>query len=322
MTTRFEYPFQSRYAVVEGVRLHYLDEGTGPVIWLMHGMPMWSYVWRNVIPPLVVAGYRCFVPDLMGFGLSDKPSDEKAHTLQRHVALISGLIKQLGLTDIIVAGQDWGGPIALRYAIENKHNVTALVIFNTFVERFPKNQHERLARDIITCPLPRVYTLLFKSGTFSSFVVRRLDVFRSFVWLKWRSGNPSKALGAGFRRPVDLRAMAEYRRPHDTPAKRAGIAAFAKLIPDHVTHRNAEYIDAIRREITGWQIPALVIWPDGDMAWKPDEGERIASLIPDSEFYLVRNAGHYQQEDAGAEIASCIIQFLDTRVNRRGSNER
>jgi haloalkane dehalogenase len=314
MSERFEYPFQSHYAVVDGARLHYLDEGAGSVIWLMHGMPMWSYVWRKLIPPLVAAGYRVFAPDLMGFGLSDKPPEEKAHTLQRHVALMTGLIEQLGLKDMVVAGQDWGGPIALRYAIEHKSNVSALIIFNTFVERFPQNQRERQARDIITCPLPRVYTFLFKNRVFSSFVARHLDIFRSFVWLKWRSGNLSKALGAGFRRPVDPGAMAEYRMPHDTPAKRAGIAAFAKLIPDHANHPNAGYVDDIRKQLTGWRIPVLVIWPDGDMAWKPDEGARIASLVPESEFCLVRNTGHYQQEDAGAEIASHVIRFLDARV--------
>jgi len=316
MTGRFEYPFRSHYATVDGVRLHYLDEGTGPAIWLMHGMPMWSYVWRKLIPPLVASGYRVFAPDLMGFGLSDKPVGEGAHTLKRHEALMTGLIEQLGLKDIIVAGQDWGGPIALRYAIRNKDNVRALVVFNTFVERFPKNQRERKARDIITRPLPRAYTFLFKNGAFSSLMARRLDVFRAFVWLRWRTGNPSKSLGAGFRRPVDPRVMAEYRRPHDTPAKRAGIAAFAKLIPDHADHPNAACIDEIRRQLTGWRIPMLVIWPDGDMAWKPDEGQRIARLVPDSEFHLVHHAGHYQQEDAGEEIASRMIRFMDTRVAR------
>ncbi|HEX5636363.1 MAG TPA: alpha/beta fold hydrolase, partial [Gammaproteobacteria bacterium] len=175
---RYQYSFQSRYINVDGVKLHYLDEGNGPVIWLMHGMPMWSYVWRKIIPPLVAAGYRCFVPDLMGFGLSDKPEEESAHNLQRHVSLMTGMINQLGLKDLIIAGQDWGGPIALRYAIGNKTNVKALVIFNTFVERFPENQRERRERDIITCPLPRIYTFLFKNGAFSSFVVQRLDVFR------------------------------------------------------------------------------------------------------------------------------------------------
>jgi haloalkane dehalogenase len=314
ISERFEYPFQSRYILVDGVRLHYLDEGTGPVIWLMHGMPMWSYVWRKIIPPLVAAGYRCFVPDLMGFGLSDKPEEEAAHTLQRHVSLMTGLISQLGLKNMIIAGQDWGGPIALRYAIEHKGNVQALVMFNTFVERFPQTQRERKACDIITSPLPRIYTLLFKNGSFSSFVVRRLDIFRSFVWMKWRGGNPSIMLGAGFRRPVDPRAMMEYRKPHEHAAKRAGIAAFARLIPDHADHPNASYVNDIRLQLTGWRIPALVIWPDGDMAWKPDEGVRIASLIPASEFYLVSNAGHYQQEDAADEISLRLIRFLDEHV--------
>ncbi len=313
--SRYQYPFQSRYATIDGVTLHYLDEGSGPVIWLMHGMPMWSYVWRKIIPPLVAAGYRCFVPDLMGFGLSDKPESEAEHGLQRHVYLMTKLIEQLGLNNIIVAGQDWGGPIALRYAIRHKENIRALIIFNTFVERFPQHQRERKAKDIITGPLPGIYRFLFKQGAFSSFVVRRLDVFRQFVWMKWRTGNPSKALGAGFRRPVNPSAMVEYRQPHDAPEKRAGIAAFAKLIPDSATHINAQYIDDIRREITGWNIPAMVIWPDGDMAWKPDEGERIATLIPQCEFYLVKNAGHYQQEDAAEEISLRMIRFLGERVN-------
>ena len=319
MAERFEYPFQSHYRNIEGVRLHYLDEGAGPVIWLMHGMPMWSYVWRKIIPPLVAAGYRCFVPDLMGFGLSDKPEAEHAHGLQRHVALMSKLIEQLGFKNLIIAGQDWGGPIALRYAIENKTNVSALIIFNTFVERFPQSQRERKRLDIITCPLPGIYTFLFKQGAFSSFVARRLDLFRSFVWLLWRRGNPSQLLGAGFRRPVDPRAMREYRAPHDTPARRAGIAAFAKMIPDCADHPNADYINEIRLQLTGWSIPLLVLWPDGDMAWKPDEGERIAALVPDSEFYLVRNAGHYQQEDAADEIAERILQFLQSRLKIQNS---
>ena len=137
MSARFEYPFKDRYAIVDGVRLHYLDEGQGPIVWLMHGNTSWSYLYRKMIPPLVQAGYRCFVPDLMGFGLSDQPEEESAYTLQRHVAQMTGLIAHLGLRDLVVAGHDWGGPIALRYAIEHRENVRALVLFNTFVQRFP-----------------------------------------------------------------------------------------------------------------------------------------------------------------------------------------
>lgn len=314
MTTRFEYPFTSRYATVDGVRLHYLDEGRGPPIWLMHGNTTWSYLYRKMIPPLVRAGYRCFVPDLMGFGLSDKPEDESAYSLQRHVLQMTQLVEHLGLHGLTVVGQDWGGPITLRYAIEHKDNIRALVLLNTFVERFPANGSERRERDIITCPLPPGFTFLFKGGAYSSFLVRRLDFFRKFVWLKWRTGNPSKLLGAGFRRPVDPRAMENYSMPHDTPAKRAGLAAFPKLIPNRADHPNATCIDQIRRELETWNVPVTVIWPDGDMAWKPDEGARIAQMVPDGEFYLVHNAGHFLQEDAGGEVASRLIRFLNKRI--------
>jgi haloalkane dehalogenase len=311
---RFEYPFTSRYAIVDGVRLHYLDEGQGPPIWLMHGNTTWSYLYRKMIPPLVRAGYRCFVPDLMGFGLSDKPEDERAYSLQRHVLQMTQLIEHLGLRELTVVGQDWGGPITLRYAIEHKENIRALALLNTFVDRFPASEHERRKHDIITCPLPPGFTFLFKGGAYSSFLVRHLDFFRKFVWMKWRTGNPSKLLGAGFRRPVGPRAMENYLMPHDTPAKRAGLATFPKMIPNRADHPNAAYIDEIRRELETWNVPVSVIWPDGDMAWKPDEGARIAQMVPDGEFYLVRNAGHFLQEDAGDEVATRLIRFLDKRI--------
>ena len=314
MTVRFEYPFTSRYITVDGVRLHYLDEGKGPPVWLMHGNTTWSYLYRKIIPPLVRAGYRCFVPDLMGFGLSDKPEDEKDYSLPRHVLQMTQLIEHLGLRGLTVVGQDWGGPITLRYAIEHKENIRALALLNTFVQRFPANGRERREQDIITCPLPPGFTFLFKGGAYSSFLVRHLDFFRKFVWMKWRHGNPSKLLGAGFRRPVDPRAMENYWMPHDTPANRAGLAAFPKMIPNSTDHLNAKDIDEIRRELETWDIPVLVIWPDGDMAWKPDEGARIAQMVPDGEFYLVRNAGHFLQEDAGEEVATRILRFLDKRI--------
>jgi pimeloyl-ACP methyl ester carboxylesterase len=309
-TNLFEYPFESHYATVGGVKLHYLDEGHGPVIWLMHGNTSWSYLYRKMIPLLVNAGYRCFVPDLMGFGLSDKPNDESSYSLQRHISLMSGLIKQLELMDMVVVGHDWGGPISLRYAIEHKDNIRALVILNTFIERFPANERERKQQGIITGPLPSGFTFLFKGGAYSSFIVRYLDVFRKFVWLKWRTGNPSKLLGSGFRRPVNPRAIENYLKIHDKPAKRSGLVTFPKMIPNSANHPDAKYVDQIREELEHWNIPVQVIWADGDMAWKPDEGARIAQLVPNGYFYLVSNAGHFLQEDAGEEVAEQIIKFL------------
>lgn len=314
MPEYFAYPFKSHYATIDGVRLHYLDEGQGPVIWLMHGNTTWSYLYRKMIPVLVAAGYRCFVPDLMGFGLSDKPEKENSYSLQRHVSLMSGLITHLGLKDLITVGQDWGGPISLRYAIAHKDNIRALVILNTFIQRFPANERERKALNIITGPLPAGFPLLFKNGAFSRFLIKRLDIFRKFVWRKWRTGNPSVLLGAGFRRPVAPEVMRNYLMIHDTPAKRAGLASFPQMIPNHAEHPNSASIDEIRKELEHWQIPVQVIWSDGDLAWKPAEGALIAQLVPDGQFYLVRNAGHFLQEDAGEEVAEVIIRFLTNKV--------
>ncbi|MCB1754267.1 MAG: alpha/beta fold hydrolase [Gammaproteobacteria bacterium] len=314
MTSRFEYPFKSHFTTVDGIKIHYLDEGRGPVVWLMHGNTSWSYLYRRIIPILVEAGYRCFVPDLMGFGLSDIPEKESDYSLQKQVGLMSELIKRLELRNIVAVGQDWGGPISLRYAIEHKDNIKGLVILNTFIERFPSSRKERKEKNIITGPLPPGFTLLFKSGAYSSFLIRYLDLFRKFVWMKWRSGNPSILLGAGFRRPVDPRAMQNYLMIHDKPSKRAGLAVFPKLIPNHAEHPNAAYIDEIKKELEHWNLPVQLIWPDGDMAWKTDEGVRIAQQLPDAAFYLVQNAGHFLQEDAGEEVAGQLVSFLNSRV--------
>jgi len=129
---RFQYPFKENYHEVDGIRLHYVDEGSGPPILMVHGQPTWSYLYRKMIPPLVAAGYRCVAPDLMGFGLSDKPEDESAYSLQRHVGLVKGLVEKLELQGVTTVGQDWGGPISLRYAIDHQDNVRALVVLNTF----------------------------------------------------------------------------------------------------------------------------------------------------------------------------------------------
>lgn len=314
MDGRFQYPFKSRYATIDGVKLHYLDEGAGPTLWLMHGNTTWSYLYRKMIPILVEAGYRCFVPDLMGFGLSDIPGDEGAHSLPRHVALMTHLVEHLDLRDLTIMGQDWGGPITLRYAIEHRDNVRALVLLNSFVQRFPANEGERWACGIITGPLPTGFTFLFKGGAYSSFLVRRLDLFRKFVWRRWKTGNPSRLLGAGFRRPVDPRAMENYLFVHANAARRAALAAFPKMIPNCADHPNAAYIDEIRPVLERWQIPVLVVWPDGDVAWKADEGARIAQMVPDGEFHLVANAGHFVQEDAGEEVAHRVIRFLGSKV--------
>ena len=277
--------FEEHYEVIDGIRLHYVDEGSGPPILLVHGQPTWSYLYRKMIRPLVAAGYRCIAPDLMGFGLSDKPTDESAYTLGRHVELVTGLVEKLQLAGVTIVGQDWGGPVGLRYAIDHQDNVRSLVILNTLVK--------------IT-PVPLLFTFVFRNGGFSSFLVRRLDLFRKIIF---RRGWP-------FRRPLEAGVMEQYKMPHPTAASRAGIAAFPKMIPGNDRHPNAAYISQIDSVLGNWDVPVLVMFSDGDIAFKPTEGQRIAEMVPDGRFQVVRNAGHYLQEDAGEEIAQRMVTFL------------
>ncbi len=285
MTERFQSLFKENYEEIDGVRIHYVDEGSGPPILMVHGQPTWSYLYRKMIPPLVAAGYRCIAPDLMGFGLSDKPTDESVYTLRRHVELVTGLIGKLQLKGITTVGQDWGGPISLRYAIDHQENVRALVILNTLVK--------------IT-PVPLLFSLVFRSGGFSSFLIRRMDLFRKIAF---RRGWP-------FRRPIEARVMEQYKLPHPTATSRAGIAAFPKMIPGNDRHPNADYISEIDAVLREWDIPVLVMFSDGDIAFKVDEGRRIAESVPNGRFEIVRHAGHYLQEDAGEEIAERMVTFL------------
>ena len=277
--------FEEHYEVIDGIRLHYVDEGSGPPILLVHGQPTWSYLYRKMIRPLVAAGYRCIAPDLMGFGLSDKPTDESAYTLGRHLELVTGLVEKLQLAGVTIVGQDWGGPVGLRYAIDHQDNVRSLVILNTLVK--------------IT-PVPLLFTFVFRNGGFSSFLVRRLDLFRKIIF---RRGWP-------FRRSLEAGVMEQYKMPHPTAASRAGIAAFPKMIPGNDRHPNAAYISQIDSVLRNWDVPVLVMFSDGDIAFKPTEGQRIAEMVPDGRFQVVRNAGHYLQEDAGEEIAQRMVTFL------------
>ena len=285
MTERFEYPFKENYAEVDGIRLHYVDEGTGPPILMVHGQPTWSYLYRKMIPPLVAAGYRCVAPDLMGFGLSDKPTEESAYTLRRHVEVITGLVEKLNLQGVTILGQDWGGPISLRYAIDHQSNVRSLVILNTLVK--------------IT-PIPLFFSLMFRSGGFSSFLSRRLDLFRKMAF-------GGKLM---FKRPMDPRAKEQYKMPHQKAASRAGIAAFPKMIPTNADHPNATYITDIEDTLRVWDLPVLVMFSDKDLAFKVEEGQRIAAMVPNGRFQVVENAGHYLQEDAGLELAERMVRFL------------
>ncbi len=143
-----------------------------------------------------------------------------------------------------------------------------------------------------------MFKMLFQSGAFASFLIRRLDLFRRMMYR------------IGFKRSLDPRVMKQYRMPHPTAASRAGVAAFPKMLPLSTAHPNAQYINEIEGTLTTWDVPVQVMFSDKDMIFKVEEGQHIAGMVPNGRFQVVRNAGHYLQEDAGEEIAERMVTFL------------
>ena len=129
------YAFAPHYLVVDGVRVHYVDEddAAGAPVLLLHGEPSWSYLYRTMIPPLAAAGHRVIAPDLVGFGRSDKPASREDYTYQRHVDWMRGVLLGLDLRDVTLFCQDWGGLIGLRLAAEHEDRFARVVASNTFL---------------------------------------------------------------------------------------------------------------------------------------------------------------------------------------------
>src|SRR6266540_2978314 len=125
-----DFPFAPHYVELEGLRMHYLDEGRGEPILLLHGEPTWSFLYRRMIPPLRTR-FRCVAPDYIGFGRSDKWTDVAAYSFRAHYAMLERFVAALELRAITLVVQDWGGPLGLHYAVRHSEWIARLVILNT-----------------------------------------------------------------------------------------------------------------------------------------------------------------------------------------------
>ena len=139
-----DFPFEPHYVEVEGIKIHYLDEGSkdAEVILLMHGEPSWCFLYRHMIPLLVKSGYRIIAPDLVGFGRSDKPTEQSDHTYSKHVDWMTKIIKTLDIINITLFCQDWGSLIGLRLAIENQNRFIRIVLSNGGLPTGEQRMHE------------------------------------------------------------------------------------------------------------------------------------------------------------------------------------
>jgi pimeloyl-ACP methyl ester carboxylesterase len=142
---RAQWPWRPQFRRVNGWRMHYIDEGSGDPVVLLHGNPTWGFLWRDVIAPLLEAGHRVIVPDQIGFGLSEKPTREDAHSLDGHASNLTALMRQLDLRRITLVCHDWGGPTGLAFALANPDRIRALVIMSTWAWPLPPAEfHTRI----------------------------------------------------------------------------------------------------------------------------------------------------------------------------------
>ena len=275
-----DYAYEPRYLEQDGLRMHYLDEGSGTPVLMLHGEPTWAFLYRKLIPTVARAA-RVVVPDYFGFGRSDKPTRIEDYSYDFHCASIERLVEELDLRDMTVVVQDWGGPIGLRLAAERDDRVTRLVILNTGIGagRAPSDEWLR---------------------------------FREFVRRVGTDLVPGQLIQFTCVTELTDDVVEAYNAPFPTPESKAGVLAFPELVPTELDHPSAAKMIATRAALEKWFRPALVLFSDSDPIFTPAAAERMASWIPGAgPAEIVKGAGHFLQEEKGEEIAERIVRFLD-----------
>jgi haloalkane dehalogenase len=273
------YAFQPNYVDQDGLRMHYLDEGSGDPVLLFHGEPTWSFLYRKVIPPLARVA-RVLAPDYFGFGRSDKPVERDWYSYDSHYASIERFVDELDLRGLTLVVHDWGGPLGLRLAAERPERVERLVITNTglYAGRPPSDEWLR---------------------------------FREFVRRVGTELRPGQLVRITCMSEVPDDVVAAYDAPHPAPESKTGLLMFPELVPTEPGHPSAATMSRVRETVAGWRKPALVVFSDSDPIFSPRVGERFAELIPGAELgEPLTGAGHFLQEDKGEELGERIAGWL------------
>lgn len=269
------YPFADHWTRIEGSRVHFLDEGSGPPLLLLHGNPTWSFLYRRLILGLRDR-YRCIAPDYPGFGLS-RAAPGYTFTPAEHAVVVERLVTELDLDQVTMMVQDWGGPIGFHVAVRQPERFHAFVIGNTWA--WPKS-------DLGTQIFSRVL-----GGPLGRFLILQRNFFVESIL-------PRNVK----RTTLSSEVMEAYRGPFPDPESRRPTYVF----PREILGSRAFLAEVAAGLPTLSGRPALLVWPTRDIAFRAPERRRWEELFPGHETFMLNGAGHYIQEDAAPEIIAAI----------------
>ena len=270
------FPFESRWFTSSVGPVHYIDEGSGRTLLLMHGNPDWSFLYRKIVAALS-PNFRCVAPDYPGFGLSVHPAGY-GYTAAEHTGVIAELVDHLDLTDMVVMGQDWGGPIGLDIASRNPDRVHGLVMGNTWFWPADDRLTKVFSKSLGSRPMQRLIT---KRNIFVTTLMKR-----------------------ELRVKLSDKEFAHYTDVVPAPEWREGIAVFPKQLLD--AH---PWLGELEQRVatTLGDKPIVLIFGRKDPVLASDATiRRWRAQFPDATFIELPEAGHYIQEDAPDEIVEAI----------------
>ncbi len=274
-----DFAFEPSYRELDGLRLAHIDQGQGEPVVFLHGEPTWSFLWREVIPPVRDAGYRCIAPDLPGFGRSDKPVELGWYSYDRHYETVAELFERLDLSAATIVVHDWGGPIGLRVAVEHPDRVARMVVLDTGLF----TGHQKMTE---------------AWQAFRDFVERTEDLPVGFL-----------VRGACKRDPGD-RVIAAYDAPFPNADSKAGARAFPLMLPTSPDAPGAAPGQRVLEALRSDQRPKLFMWADSDPVIPLETGRRFAAALGGELGHVIADASHFLQEDAGPEIGARIAEWL------------
>ncbi len=290
MVNRSLYPFKSHYINIRGLRYHHINEGSGDPLIMLHGNPTWSFYYRNLAKALR-GKYRVIVPDHIGCGLSDKPSEkEYDFTLKQRVEDLEQFIDQLGINEkITLILHDWGGMIGMAYATNHPEKISRLVISNTAAFHLPE-----------TKPFPKVLRLS-----------RDLKI-GSLMILGFNAFARGAARFCCYRKPMTKDIKKEYLSPHNNWQNRLSTLKFVKDIPLKESDPSYSIVTRTQQNLAKFsKTPTLILWGARDFIFDDHFLAKWKEYFPQATVHRFSDAGHYLLEDAHEEVIPLIKDFLE-----------